>query len=190
MDLLIKYLEKELPNIDIQPFLDAFSEKKKIKKGEILIAPGDNALHLNFINKGSFRVYFINKNGQEITTWFAFQNMWVTDLRSYYKNTRANFYVQALEESEIYTIQKTALENLYSKYPKYLTFAKNFAEQGMIIMLQRSDHLFQELSAEERYIELLKTPILKHNVPLKYIATFLGITETSLSRIRRKIAKG
>jgi len=51
------------------------------------------------------------------------------------------------------------------------------------------DHLFQELSAEGRYLELLKTPILKHNVPLKYIAIFLGITETSLSRIRRKIFK-
>ena len=189
MELLIKYLKKELPDIDIKPFLNAFSKKRIIKKGEIHIAPGDNALHLNFINKGSFRVYFINRNGQDITTWFAFENMWVTDILAYYKNTKATYYVQALSDSEIYTIQKASLEKLYIEYPEYLRFAKNFAELGMIIMLERSNHFFQEFSAEKRYLELLKTHILKHNVPLKHIATYLGITETSLSRIRRKIAQ-
>jgi len=179
-----------MPGVDTGDFLKAFSKKKKLKKGEILIAPGEFTLFLSFINRGSFRVYFINQKGQDITTWFAFEDMWVTDLRAYYKNTRANYFVQAMEDSEIYTISKEKLESLYKENPLYLLFAKNFAEKGMSIMLERSDHYFQELSAEERYRKLLKSPIIKKKVPLKYIATFLGITETSLSRIRKKIAKG
>jgi len=113
--------------------------------------------------------------------------MWVTDLRAYYKNSRANYYVKALENSEIYIIYKFSLEKLYKEHNEFLLFAKNFAERGMVTMLKRSDYIFQELSAEERYKELLKTPILKHNFPFKYIATFLGITETSLSRIRKNL---
>jgi len=75
LKLLKNYLENEIPGVNIQPFLNAFSETKIIKKGEILIQPGDNALFLSFINKGSFRVYFINEKGQDITTWFAFKKI-------------------------------------------------------------------------------------------------------------------
>ena len=178
-----------MPDVDLRPFIKAFDEKKTLKKCNFLITPGENALFLAFISKGSFRVFFYNEKGQDITTWFAFQNMWITDLLAFYKNCHASYYVQAIENSEVYIIQKSKLEELYKKHKDYLIFAKNFAEVGMVIMLERANHIFQEYSAEERYIKLLKTPILKHNVPLKHIATFLGITETSLSRIRRKITK-
>jgi len=189
LDLLIKHLRKHIPQADLTPFLQAFKEKRTLKKGEYLVRPQQNTLFLAFINKGGFRVFFYNKKGQDITTWLAFKDMWVTDLLSYYNNEPATYYVQALEDSEVYIIQKSKLEELYKHNKDYLSFAKNFAEAGMIVMLERSNHIFQEYSAEERYLKLLGTPVFKNNVPLKHIATFLGITETSLSRIRRKISK-
>lgn len=187
MNRLEKYLIKELPQVDIKPFLNAFTEKKIIKKGNYLVQPGDNALFLAFVNKGCFRVFFLNEKGDEVTTWFGFQDMWVTDLLAYYKNTTASFYVEALENSEVFIIKKSNLDKLYLEHREYIDFGKRFAEFGMIMMMERSYKL-QALSAEERYLEILKTPILKSKIPLKYIATYLGITDTSLSRIRKKIS--
>ena len=186
MERLRAYLNKELPNIDIEPFVKIFSKKRKIKKGEYLVQAGEEAHFLAFVNKGSFRVYLINKKGDEITTWFGFQNMWVTDLYSYYKEIKSIYYVKALENSEVLIVEKKDLKRLYQTNPEYLRFAKEFAEYGMEMMIERAYDL-QALTAEQRYIKLLGSPILKSTIPLKYIATYLGITETSLCRIRKNL---
>jgi CRP-like cAMP-binding protein len=189
MELIKQHLKNVLPEINVEPFLEKFETITKIRKGDYLIKPNQNTQFLAFVNKGAFRVFYIDKKGKEISVLFAFQNMWVTDLLAFYKNERASYYVEALEDSEVYIISKNNLDNLYAQNNAYLYFAKHFAENGMITMLERSNHLFQEMTAEERYVYLMKTPILNQNIPLKYIATFIGITETSLSRIRRKLAK-
>lgn len=173
-------------NIDLTEILTLFKEKKNIKRNEFLVKPGINPDYLSFIISGSFRVFYIDKKGNEITTWFAFPNMWVTDLWAYYTGKKAKYYVKAMEKSEIFIIKKNELNKIYKNNPLYLNFAKNFAEYGMIMMMQRCDRL-QALTAKERYLELLKMPIIKHNVPYKYIASYLGITETSLSRLKKEL---
>lgn len=186
MERLKEYLKKELPSIDIQPFINAVSEKRQIKKGELLVEAGEKAHFLAFVNKGIFRVYLIDQKGNEITTWFGFKNMWVTDLYSYYKGTRAIYYVEAIEKSEVIIIKKSDLDRLYQTNPEFINFAKEFAEYGMVMMIERAYDL-QAKTADQRYNKLFNTPILKNNIPLKYIATYLGVTETSLSRIRKNI---
>ena len=187
MDNLIKYFEKRLPLADVQPIVAAFSTLKKLKKGELLVQPGDNTTFLAYVNKGAFRVYFINDKGDEITTWFSFQDMFVTDLLAYYKEIPAKFFVEAVEESEIFTIQKYQLEKLFTTHPEYREFGRNFAENGMVLIMERMIAL-QTKSAEERYKELLDKPQFLQKIPLKYLATYLGITDTSLSRIRKNIS--
>ncbi len=174
--------------IDVRPFVEAFEQIKDLKRNEFLISPGRNSDFQSFIVEGIFRVFFIDKNGNEVTTWFGFPGMWITDLLSFYKGQKAVYYVQAMEKSKVAIIPKKALQKLYITHPQYLWFAKNFAEYGMIMMMERCEE-FQKLTAKERYIKLLDTHLQYRNVPYKHIASFLGITETSLSRIRKNLKK-
>ena len=185
MENLVQYFARHLPLADIQPLVDAFSTTKRLKKGELLVRPGQQMTFLAYINQGAFRVYFHNEKGNELTTWFSFQDMFVTDLLAYYQESPAAYYVEAIEASEVFIIQKHQLEKLYMTHPEYREFGRKFAENGMVKVMQRMVTL-QTKSAEERYKELLAQPQFMHKIPLKYLATYLGITDTSLSRIRKK----
>jgi CRP-like cAMP-binding protein len=169
----------------LQPFLDCFHELK-IKKGRHLLKPKQDCNYLAFIQQGSFRVYYYDINDKEIITWFSFTAMVITDLLGLYTTGKAQFYIEALEDSVIYKISKRDLENLYKEYPIYREFGRKFAEEALTMLMQRTMSLHTK-SAEERYKELLQIPDFMQKIPLKYIASFLGVTDTSLSRIRKKI---
>ncbi len=188
MQNLTQYFKRHLPLIDTAPLVDAFSATKLLKKGEMLVSPGQVTTFLAYINQGAFRVYFHNEKGDEITTWFSFQDMFVTDLLAYYKESAAAYYVEAIEASEVFIIQKHQLEKLYLTHPEYREFGRKFAENGMVRVMERMVTL-QTKSAEARYQELLAQPQFMQKIPLKYLATYLGITDTSLSRIRKNQAK-
>ena len=187
MENLLNYFRNKLPGIELGPLVESFDKSLSLQKGDTLVQPGEVTSFLAFINKGSFRVYFYNEKGQEITTWFSFQHWFVTDLLSFYQGSPAKQYVEAIEESEVFLIEKTRLEELYDSYPAYRKFGQQFAERGMVLLMERMLTL-QTKSAEERYKELLDDPQFMQKIPLKYLATYLGITDTSLSRIRKNIS--
>lgn len=187
MDRLINYLQTFLPRTDVIPLAETFRLKKKLQKEDFLIQPGQQANYLAFVNRGAFRVFFYTDKADEITTWFSFEGKFVADLLSYFKNTPAVYYVQAMEDSEVYIAQKEDLEQLYSLHPAYRVFAKKFAENGMVLVMERMITL-QTKSATDRYLELLEQPDFLEKIPLKYLATYLGITDTSLSRIRKNLS--
>ncbi len=142
--------------------------------------------YLAFVQHGVFRVYFRDAKDREVITWFSLNGMVITDMLGYYTTGKAQFYVEALDNSLIYKIDKSDLENLYQRQPVYSNFGRKFAEEALTMLMQRTLSLHTK-SAEERYTELLQIPDLIQKVPLKYLATYLGITDTSLSRIRKKI---
>lgn len=182
---LTEFLSYYLPNEDLQPFLACFHEMK-IKKGRHLLTPGKDCNYIAFIQQGCFRVYYFDTNDKEIITWFSFNEMVITDLLGLYTTGKAQFYVEALEDSLLYKINKQDLEKLYYEYPAYREFGRKFAEEALTMLMQRTLSLHTK-SAEERYKELLQVPGFIQRIPLKYIASYLGITDTSLSRIRKKI---
>ncbi len=182
------FLKQYLQDVDVTPFIQAFHAKRHLKKKAFLIQPHEPASFLAFIYSGSFRVFFYDVKGVEITVWFSFERMMISDLLSFYKETPASFYVQAIEESEIGIIYKDTLENLYHQYPEYLAFGKRYAEHVAIRLMERMLAL-QTTSAEERYLELLANPPYLEKIPLKYLASYLGITDSSLSRLRKKLQK-
>jgi CRP-like cAMP-binding protein len=173
------------PQEDLQPFLDSFHELR-IKKGRHLLTPGKNCNYLAFIQYGCFRVYFFDKRGREIITWFSFDEMVITDLLGLYTSGKAKFYVEAMEDSLLFKITKDDLEKVYNTYPIYREFGRKFAEEALTMLMQRTLSLHTK-SAEERYKELLQIPNFMEKIPLKYLASYLGVTDTSLSRIRKKI---
>ena len=182
---LQEFLKFYLPNNALEPFLEKFS-KISIKKNDHLLQPGMHCAFLCYIQEGAFRVYYYDQNGKEIITWFSFQDMVVTDLLGFYQGGLSNFYVQAIEDSTLYKITKQSLNELYIKYPEFRRFGQFFAEEALTMLMERTISLHTK-SAEERYLELLQIPNFTNKVPLKYIASFLGITDTSLSRIRRNM---
>lgn len=179
------FLSFYLPNQNLQPFLERFHELK-IKKGKHLLKPKQDCNYIAFIQKGCFRVYYYDIKDKEIITWFSFTEMVITDLLGLYTTGKAQFYVEALEDSILYKITKQDMENLYREYPIYQQFGRKFAEEALTMLMQRTMSLHTK-SAEERYKELLQIPDFMQKIPLKYLASYLGVTDTSLSRIRKKI---
>jgi CRP-like cAMP-binding protein len=179
------FLAFYLPSQDLTPFLNKFHELK-IKKGKHLLKPKQDCNYLAFIQQGCFRVYCLDKSEKEIITWFSFTEMVITDLLGFYTTGLAEFYVEALEDSVLYKIKKQDLEELYAEFPIYREFGRKFAEEALVMLMQRTMSL-HTMSAEERYKELLKIPEFTQNIPLKYLASYLGVTDTSLSRIRKNI---
>ena len=188
MENLKTYFQRLLPQTDVKPLAAAFSSHRMLKKQEFLVQPGQQTSFLAYINQGAFRVYFYNESGEEITTWFSFADMFVTDLLSYYKEAPAVFYVQAIEDSEVFIAQKDALERLFDQNQAYQDFGRKFAERGMVLVMERMLSL-QTQSATERYLNLLAQPQFMQKIPLKYLATYLGITDSSLSRIRKNLTE-
>jgi CRP-like cAMP-binding protein len=184
-EALQNFLAFYIHDEDLNTFLRAF-KKTTVRKGELLLSPGKPCSYLAFIEQGSFRVYYYDLQEKEINTWFSFSEMIVTDLLGFYTTGRAQFYVEAMEDSIIYKISKAGLEKLYRDHPAYLEFGRKFAEEALTMLMQRTMSLHTK-SAEDRYKELLAIPDYMQKIPLKHLASYLGITDTSLSRIRKKI---
>ena len=89
MSMLAEFLQKYIPFSDTKPLIEAFSASKILNKNDILIRPGQRSTFLAFINKGAFRVYFYNEKGDELTTWFSFAGMMVTDMLAFYTESPA-----------------------------------------------------------------------------------------------------
>jgi CRP-like cAMP-binding protein len=186
MTSLQQFLDKYIPDTDTAAFIKAFDVVQKLKKKTFLLKPGQHCNFLAFVNKGIFRVFFYDKEGTEITIWFSFEGMMIGDLLAFFKNSKAFFYVQAIDDCEIVMLQKSALDQLYTDHPDYLQFGKKYAEYVSVNVMERMLS-FQTKSAEERYLELLENPKYMQKIPLKYLASYLGITDSSLSRIRKNI---
>ena len=165
-----------------------FGESKPMKAKSFLVKPGGPSSFLAFIEKGTFRVYLINSKGVEVTIWFSFAGMMISDMLSFYKGTSANFYVEAIEDSIIRIISKSNLEKAYQKNVRLRTFGQRYAQNALVKVMDRMLEL-QTLDAEQRYLNLLEQPRFLEKIPLKYLASFIGITDTSLSRIRRNLMR-
>ena len=187
MDDLETFFKKHIPFADTENLVNSFDVIQKLKKKDFLLKPDQNCSFLAFVKKGTFRVFFFDYEGREITVWFSWEGMMIGDLLAFYKGSKAIFYVQAVEDSEICIISKNKLEQLYLSNPEYLQFGRKYAEYVSMNVMERMLSL-QTKSAEDRYLELLANPNYMQKIPLKYLASYLGITDTSLSRIRKNIS--
>lgn len=159
------------------------------KKRDHLIRTTKTADMIGFFYNGYFRFYHYLENGTEVTCDFTFAPSFITSYTSLITGEPSNVYVQAMEDIKIIVIKKSDLQKLYSKYHNIDKLGRLMAEQ-VVITLER--HLFCLLNhtAEERYKYLLDNyPQFIQKIPLQHIASYLGITKETISRIRRKISK-
>lgn len=169
-----KELEQELNNITI---------KKTFAKGETIINYNERCDRIFFIDKGLVRGYYYD-DGKEITHWFAQEQEFATSFYAFITSKPASEYVQALEETEVIEIPYSVLQHLYKTFPETERLGRIITENYYIKLEERFLSL-QFKTAKERYQKLLNSkPSLIQRVSLGQIASYLGITQETLSRTR------
>lgn len=162
-------------------------KRKAVKKNNYLLRQGDTCKDLVFVQKGCLRLYYL-KDDMEVSVWFAFPQSSAIEIYSFISENPSNYFLQAIEDSEVFCLSKTELSKLYDHQPKMQEMMRNFWEDVILNLINRFTAL-QTDSAEKRYLELLKKPDYLETIPQKYLASFIGVTPTSLSRIRKQIIK-
>ena len=170
---------------DAQNALKGCFKKLTLSKNEFLIEQGKICRHLYFLEKGALRGFY-NLDGKEITHWFGFESDFVTSFHSFISHKEAVENIQLLEGCILWSISKEQLTSLYSSYREIETLVRIVYEKYYIRLEERFVNA-QFKTAKELYENLLQqTPHILARVPLGYIASYLGISQETLSRIRSR----
>ncbi len=160
-------------------------QKMELPKGSFLITEGKICNHIYFLEQGCLRGYY-NLDGKEISHWFAFENNVVTSFYSFITRKPCVENIQLMEDCTLWAISYDHLQHLYNKHSDIERMGRILNEQYYVLLEERfvSNH-FKE--AKERYEYLItNSPHILQRVPLGYVASYLGITQETLSRIRNK----
>lgn len=161
---------------------------KKLKVGEIFINQGDYYKKITYIKRGLIRAYLIKDNGDEITTLIRWEDQFISSHDSILFNEPSRYFYQAVENTILLEVDYDIVQSFMARNPKLEVGRIHFLKKmlGETIIKVES---FILLTPEERYLQFIKDkPNIINRIPSKYIATLLGITPVSLSRIRGRIA--
>lgn len=163
-------------------------KRKIIRKKQFLLIEGDVCSFECFVNSGCLRQYHLDDSGKEHIIQFAVSDWWIGDQYSFITGLPSQYFIDALEDSEVLLIEKSALENVYKKVPKFERFFR-IAFQNSYVALQRRILSGISQTAEERYMSFINSyPEIEQRVPQHQVASYLGIKPESLSRLRKQIA--
>ncbi len=187
MQELISHIEKFIPNLDdrIRQDITQFFKLRKLTKGEHLVHEGQISKNVYFIKKGLLRNYII-KNDKDETIWFCFPEDFITVFSSFQLQIPGRENTIALTDCELYWISFEKLEELNAQSHAWERLSRVFTIKFAI---QQETRLFmlQTMNAEEKYDYLGEHfPHIIQQIPNKYVASYLGITRETLSRIRAR----
>lgn len=159
---------------------------RTLRKRQYLLQAGDIARYENFVVKGLFRAFTTDADGHEHVVMFAMEDWWVADLLSFLTQTPATQHIEALEDSTVLQIEKGELENLYLAVPTLNRFFRILLQNAFVAGQQRILASISQ-TAEEQYLAFIqKYPSLEQRIPQNQIASYLGITPETISRIRKQ----
>ena len=173
-------------SVEAEKALMKIITKKGFKKKQILQVEGKVSDQIYFVEKGIARTFYY-KGGKEVTFWIAGENEFVGSLGSFFSRTPSNKCVETLEDCTLWIFDYQKLEELYSNSKELERMGRLFASHGITILEKKFDD-FHTMSAKERYDALIKKhPKILQEVSLGIIASYLGITQETLSRIRGQV---
>ena len=187
IDSLIAHINKFI-SLDEADIAEVKTSAKAIvvKKKEFLLQPDEICRSNYFVSKGCIRLYFINRSGQEQITMFGIENWWITDYDSLETGKPSQYYIQAVEDSEIISLHKKTLDELLVKVPKMERYFRLILQKAYTASMRRFQY-FRDQSDEERYRQFVALfPGFVQRIPQYMLASYLGFTPQFLSKIRGK----
>ena len=172
-----------------EEYIYSISTEKTVSKGEILIREGQTVNKTFFVTQGSLRSFCVDKEGKEHTLQFAIRDWWISDFIAIYGNKPASLTVECISDSSVIEFNAQKLNEIYLQFPEFEPFQRKNLERHVVSLHKRILNQLQ-LTALERYnLFLEQYPNIEQHVPNYHIASYLGITQQSLSRVRAEIAK-
>jgi CRP-like cAMP-binding protein len=161
---------------------------KKARKRQFLLNAGDVCQYMIFVERGLLRSFSDDRTGSEHIMQFATEGWWISDMASFFSRENSNYNIEALEESELLLMSKEVMDEVLNEVPPMQRYFLNLM-QNHIIALQRRINVVQSMSAEETYLKLMEVnPDLINRASQQHIASYLGITPETLSRVRRQVS--
>ena len=189
-DNLIQFFEGVLPmgTAKAEQLAEKFKARKIARNG-YLFKDGAVCNESHFIEGGIMRAYTYDVEGNDVTTAFYSKKMFPSDMLSFFKRVPSKECIQALSDCETWYLTYDDMQDNFHTIPEFREFGRLNIINQYGILKQRMLSMLQE-TAEQRYSSLINSnPEVIQNVPLKYIASYLGITDTSLSRVRKDFVK-
>ncbi|NCI47426.1 Crp/Fnr family transcriptional regulator [Sediminibacterium soli] len=171
-----------------EELIKQFLTPKKLRKKQYLLQEGDVCKHVAFVEKGALKAYTVDEGGTEHIVQFALEGWTISDLYSFLTGEPATYNIDALEDAELVLISKSAHEELLQQFPKYETYIR-LQITGAYIALQKRLTSIISQPLEERYSNFLALyPNIAQRVPQHMIASYMGLTPETLSRVRSRIS--
>ncbi len=192
---MFEFLEKKLKeNIHISrdefEFAKTLFIPKKLRKKRFLLQDGDPCIYTTFVEKGLLRSFTVDDKGNEHILQFGMQGWWVADLYSFLTGEPSEYNIEAIEDSDLLLITKSSWDQLLNEVPAFERYFRVLI-QNNLIATQRRLMGTMTTTAEERYNSLIQDfPDIIQRVPQHMIASYIGVTRETLSRLRSQLAAG
>lgn len=187
-DQLAHYIQAriQVDNETLDVILSYFKPLNALKN-ELLIVHGQTSQRTFFVGKGCLRIYFINEEGQDATRYIAFEDQFATALMSFITGEPSLEFIQAVEHSELLYISQHDFYHLLDIIPQWEKFYRSYLEKAYVNNTNRLMS-FVTLDATERYRQLLEqSPLIAARLPNKIVASYLNISQETLSRLKSKM---
>ena len=190
IDIFRKYLADRITLIDQEfELIESVTVFKKLRKRQYFLQEGDVCHFSAFVCKGLLRYYYVDKKGQEHIMQFAPENYWTSDRESMASGMPSKYNIDAIEDSEILLLKKEDFEMIRKTIPAFNDFVNETLKKNVMVLQERI-HVSISLSAEEKYCNFIsKYPAINNRVPLHMVASYLGVSAETLSRVRSQSFK-
>ncbi|WP_010133887.1 Crp/Fnr family transcriptional regulator [Ochrovirga pacifica] len=178
----LSFSEKELQTIQ------SCLEKISLKKGSMILTSNEVVYEQYYVQTGCLRTFYLDKSGKEHTLQFAINDWWISDYTAFFNTQKSILNIEAIQDATLFKLTRADQEKLYQEIPKIETFFRKKMEKAFSSFQKR---ILENLSltAKEQYLSFIfKYPNIEQNVKNYHIASYLGITTESLSRIRKELS--
>jgi len=189
-DFFLNSLKKYIPfTEEEEQYLISKIQIRKVRKKQWLVTPGEYCKTNYFVNKGCFRAYYLEDNGDQHISKFAPEGWWITDIGSLFTGAQSKLYVEALEDGEVIPVHAELMDELYERIPQLNKYFRLVYQKALLYSNDRVMCTISQTASNHYRRFLEQYPNLEQRVPQYMIASYLGITPEFLSKEKARLLK-